>query len=771
MPNHLKSIVGPLFVLVCVASPGAQGPAGSLRSGGAREADPAIATRGRPAELAERADGALVVEAQEYSATFRGADASIAVRVDQDAGRAARLSLRLVGWSRGGGLHGPGVDAAARRDGGRVSIDHDSVVERYDVHERDIEQSFCFERRPTGSGDLQLHVDVGGNVHADACAPEHRAIEFRHEGAPAIRYGEAFALDRGGRRLRIATGYDGRGRLTLTVPAAFVDAARYPLLIDPAVGPVFVPAGGVFADQSPDAAHDPDGRCYLIVWERVFSGSDVQIRGRIHDDEGNSVSPLLLITTSGINRRPSVAWLSDENAYVVAWEEAGRIRMRLLDDVTGAPVSTPTWASSPPAGAYDRRPDVADAGGRGCVIVWDRTDPGLNEPNRIMVRAPKWASSVTLMAAEQSLHSISGSNGYVRAPRLPHTGWRFPVNFSHEHFYFVVWERFWTTPAPGDTDVWFATFRTESAVGPFATLLTLSGPGAVAGASDIGPDEITPSVGVVSSYSLIAWDDDGDILASYYNNYNTLSVNGPFAIRATPAIQSMPAVGGGWCDFTVGYAEADPATPFQKNILAARVKGNGTVTVVDRPIDILNGPNQGGLRAAPTPRNGASQDRTSTTLLVWWGETGSGNGARDVRARRFEPVAPTLYPFGSACTGPGGTLPQIGTANGRPVPGNDSFRFTIDNAPPSSIAFLMTSDTLTTTPIPGAPGCELYAGLPLISATPALVTNSGSGSLIVPIPTCVPTGSTLAFQWAVLTPGWNALGAIVSDDLDITWSQ
>ena len=381
-----------------------------------------------------------------------------------------------------------------------------------------------------------------------------------------------------------------------------------------------------------------------------------------------------------------------------------------------------------------------------------------------------WASHTPTISGVHEIHSVPANTGYVRAPRLTQSSRS--VHGTTQYRLFAVWERFWTTPAPGDTDVWFLAFRAESAsFGP--VIIPDFGPAAVDGGGNIGPNEITPSVAIVDYYGgrgLIAWDDDGDILASRYTSLGTL-VNGPFAVRATSAIQSMPAVGGGWCDFTVGYAEADPATPFRKNIFAARVHHDGTVTVNDRPIDVLNGPNQGGWRAASPPLNGASQDRTSTTLLVWWGETGSGNGVRDVRARFFEPVAPSVFPFGSACPGPGGTLPQIGTTNGQPIPGNDTFRLTIDNAPPNSIAFLMTSATLTTTPLPGAPGCDLYAGLPLISATPALVTSSGSGSLIVKIPRCVPSGSQLAFQWAVLTPGWNSIGLIVSNDLDVFWSQ
>ena len=770
-PQHLLFV---LLATVGFTSLAAQAPVSGLRDGEARDPQVAIApTQGQRAELIALADGSLRVEAPSYVASFRGATAALEMRANETAAEPARLSLRLAGWSRGSDMRKPGKGAVATNLGARVLIDHGDVVEGYHVRDSALEQSFRFDRRPAGSGDLQLHIDVFGNVTSDPIAPVHRAIEFRHAGAPAIRYGEAFALDRGGRKLRLVTGYDGNGRITLTVPAAFVDSAHYPLLVDPAVGPVFLPGGSVYEDQSPDAAHDPDARRYLIVWERAFSGSDVQIRGRIHDNNGNAVSPLIAITTSGINRHPSVTWLRDEHAYQVVWELGGRIRSKTIDDVTGATIHAGYWVSTPPLGVWDHRPDIANIGARASIIVWDRTDANLNEPNRIVGKRARWWYGGVSGSYDHEFHLISGNTGYVRSPRLPQSGLPVP-NTTDEYDLMVVWERFYTYPAPGDTDVLFTAFRSHATTSQVQAISPHTGPTNVAGASDVGVDEITPSVALMkfsgSRHALIAWDDDGDILASRYGT-NGLLLGSPFAIRSTSAIQSMPAVGGGWCDFTVGYAEADPATPFRKNIRAARVKWDGTVAIADRPVDILNGPNQGGLRAASPPFNGSSQDRTSTTLLVWWGETGSGSGVRDVRARFFEPVAPSLWPYGTACAGPGGTLPQIGTANGQPIPGNDTFRFTVANAPPNSIAFLMTSATLTTTPIPGAPGCDLYIGLPLISATPAFVNGSGFGSLIVSIPYCVPSGSLLGFQWAVFAPGWNPIGLVVSDDLDVSWSH
>ncbi len=255
-------------------------------------------------------------------------------------------------------------------------------------------------------------------------------------------------------------------------------------------------------------------------------------------------------------------------------------------------------------------------------------------------------------------------------------------------------------------------------------------------------------------------------------------VVGTFPISATADIESMPAVAGGACEFTVASGQAPANAPNSVNIRAARVLPDGSVPVTHRPVDVGNGPIQGGLQVASalalnsTHPSNPVQNEVNTALLVWWRTTGPvGPNTNDVRARFFKPVAPSVTPFSSACFGPGGSLPQIGTMNGPSIPGNFTFRVTIDNGPANSIAFLLISHNLTTTSIPGAPGCDLYVGFPLLNALPAVVVGNGSGSHFVPIPCSVPHGTTLAFQWIVYTPGWNPVEFVASDDLDIYWSH
>ena len=127
-----------------------------------------------------------------------------------------------------------------------------------------------------------------------------------------------------------------------------------------------------------------------------------------------------------------------------------------------------------------------------------------------------------------------------------------------------------------------------------------------------------------------------------------------------------------------------------------------------------------------------------------------------------------LLPFGSGCVEPTGTTPQI-TAIGEPRPGNQTFGMRVSNAPPNSLAVLVVSSQLTSSPIPGAPGCNLYAGLPLLLALPTVTNAFGVGLATVPLPCSVPPGVALAFQWGIYTPGHNAFGWITSNDIDAAW--
>ncbi len=763
----------------------------ALEASAARQQDAAADAPTRQPEGGEAhvfTDGAARVRAlgAGYRAVF-GADAVALTPRERRSGDGdvPRLELRFLG-SRRDGAPAVGVTRVVpARAEDQVRYHRGETVERYAIARGGYEQSFQVANRPAGSGDLVLSIAVGGNVTAPAFAASHRAIEFRCDDVPAIRYGEAFAFGRGGGRTEVLTRYDGVGRIELVVPARFVDTASYPIVVDPVVGPVFLPAGTSSSDMVPDVAYDLDNDRYMVVWEQATNTLPTNpyrtAMARIHRGDGSAVTAEFVVApTLSSSRSPSVALcrsLTDE-AFLVVFSSGYDIWGRLFDSVTGTALTNPFRISN--SAWLDERPSVSGPGDGAMMVAWDRRAGVTGEPTQIVMRDLYWQfptiPTAPSMGPERVLDQVT--SGYVKNVRLAKSDVRMQVSGQSWFANRAVWERFWTSPAPGDFDVRTCSFRVRPSPSDFAFLQPTVGVASATSFDDEGKPDIGSRASLHQDASdmqfCIAWEEEEDVVAHMYDLFGP--VGGQITVRATPDYEGMPAVGAGFCEFTIAYGEIVPPQEFGVDIRAARVLLDGTVAIDHRPVDVLGGPVQGQIRASSRPIHTVAEQETNTTLLTWWGQTGpSGTSAvNDVRARFFEPCAPSTFPFGSPCPGPLGELPTIGlmpTFAQRPIAGNEDFRLLLTGAPANSLAVLLISDVLTTIPIPGAPGCSLYAGLPLVSVLPAVTLGTGAANREVPLPCSIPSGTTLAFQWAIYSPQANAFGWIVSDDLDISWNH
>lgn len=729
-----------------------------------------------PVGAARQDDGSIHAEGPTWQARFDAASA----RIEAEAGDAhlqiAALELRYLGARRGANWL-PAVSEGDRDLGGReVWKAHGDTIERYLLRDDGVEQTFEFASQPPGNGDLVLEIAVGGNVWAPPSEQAaHQPLEFRFGDQRAIRYGEAFAFDRRGARVDVATRYDGQGRIELVVPGDFVAGATYPLTIDPIVGALLQPGGASFNDGEPDVAHDVETDRYLVVWRRTFA-SNQGIRGALYRGDGTVVQSLISLATDVGLFAPAVAFTRSltENAFLVVWQQGNGISGRLVDAATGAMPAAAFAISSPGAGETDRRPSVSGPDGA-MMVAWDRTLSGGSEPREIVLRDLYWLvpgnPNAITYGNEQVLQGVTSGN--VSRVRLARSNVREQTGFETWYVNRAVWQRFWTSPAPGDHDIETASFRMKS--GPLAFAIEQA-PSLVPGASNIGPDEILPDIGSMASVYddptdlgyLIAWEDEGDVLAQRYDRDDW--VGATFPIRATSAFEGAPAVGAGACEFTVAYLQIVPPAEFDVDVYAARVLPDGTVPQDHSLVDNPGTEFQTQVRASSRPIQTSSSDRRNVSLLAWMGQTGTaGTGLNDIRARFFEPVGTTSSFFGTACPGPLGELPAIGFAGGEPVPGNDDYAITLTNAPANSLAVLLIGGGLVSVPIPGAPGCSLYTDLPLIFVLGAITDGAGAAQVALPIPCSMPVDAPVAMQWGISTPGWNAFGWITSNDLDVNW--
>lgn len=693
-------------------------------------------------------------------------------------GMSPRLELRYLGSRRGNMhdlAHAPRNPMLTDKV---VRYHRGNVVETYTVAPTGFEQSFHITQRPQGYGDLVLSITVGGNVTAPAARRAHQALEFAIDGSRQIRYGEAIAFDRSGSRVNVATSYDGVSQIELTVPQSFLDDATFPIVVDPAVGPVFVADTNIYNDTNPDVAYDLVNDRYLLVWQRTFPAT-TGIRAQLFDGDGVPLTSFIPLTSAVGCGSPAVApcnSLSDDG-FLVVWQQSDAIYGRLVSSTTGSMMALEFAISSPAAGEKDDGPTVSGPGNGAMMVAWERQLVGQTEPRGVRMRElyyPNPASPTTVnVGPERDIQTLN--SGYVRNLRLARSDVRTTVGGQSWYINRLAWDRWWTAPAPGDWDVYSCAFRVKP--NPFDFFI-LDPVGTVTGANSIGNNEFHCDIGSRADLHqsnnglqyCIAWQDEADVHAHMYDELATIGTE--IIVDDGPNFEGHPAVGAGHCEFTIAYLSITPPAEFDVDILAARVLLDGTVAINRRLIDNPGPQFQSEVAASSRPIHTSSEYESNTSLLTWSGQTGpSGQGLNDVRARFFEPNAPNVSPFGSACPGPLGELAVIGTAGGQPTAGNDDFALTITGAPANSLAVLVIGDQLLTLPIPGAPGCNLYMGLPLLSVLPIVTDAVGNGQVGLPIPCSIPHDIALAFQWGIYTPGWNSFGWITSNDTDISWSH
>jgi hypothetical protein len=165
-------------------------------------------------------------------------------------------------------------------DSARIELARGSLVERYDLAPRAVEQSFHFAELPM-RGELVLRMDV-----TSALAPRRAedGWRFLSEHGYAL-YGHAIALDAGGRALALETSLND-GVLELRVPESFVRMAELPLVIDPVLASFGVEASPTDA-LAPDVTFDVPGNGVLHCWEEIFSASDHDVWADMYDASGS----------------------------------------------------------------------------------------------------------------------------------------------------------------------------------------------------------------------------------------------------------------------------------------------------------------------------------------------------------------------------------------------------------------------------------------------------------------------------------------------------
>jgi hypothetical protein len=316
----------------------------------------------RPALMAD--GGGYVASASRHTAHFDGSAFEI---VGQDGERsqpspAVRFHLLEVRQGPTLLVSGREGDPPAAVSGGRISYARRAgLVERYDVLETGVEQSFVLDRRLSGGGDLVITGSLDsdqtlGRPFADGAGG---LVVPLGEGHWRLRYGAVTAIDAAGaKRAGVVAIAD--GRITLTVDGAWLANASYPVIVDPLVKVEADkwnqgrPAAAFDFGGSPSFPSATDPR-YLVAYESDRDGGPRQIWEKLISWNGTNVGSL---TGTNISADPSVAHAKPTVAfkfgrldfpkrnYLVAWERSdGALGYRILD-LWGNPLMAPRKISS-----------------------------------------------------------------------------------------------------------------------------------------------------------------------------------------------------------------------------------------------------------------------------------------------------------------------------------------------------------------------------------------------------------------------------------------
>jgi hypothetical protein len=284
------------------------------------------------------------------------------------------LTFALAGCTAGG-VELPLAAAAWQRRAETFRRELGGVAECWTVRPDGAQHWFVVDR-PLAPGALTLRIDVAGDLGADGAGP---GVQFVAAGLGAVHYSDAVAIDAAGRRLALPVEVVA-GDLMVTVPASFVAAAAWPLVVDPLLT-TFAFDSSVSDIQDAKVACEPTTGNWLVVAEEHLSATSVDVVTWRYD---NAVTPVLLDTVyaeNGANRanNPDVGFVAQTQQFVVAWHDAtaGNFQWRARS-ATATTMVGPIGFSAGIGSDLDNRPAIGStrSGDRFLTVLFRKNVTG-----------------------------------------------------------------------------------------------------------------------------------------------------------------------------------------------------------------------------------------------------------------------------------------------------------------------------------------------------------------------------------------------------------
>ena len=270
---------------------------------------------------------------------FTGGQETYAVRVDEDGtvrfsprhwpdeargeARTARmgepLRVRTTSVSRGGQPLSAEVARGAVREDGALALRRGPVVEVLHNGEEGLEQRWELASKPSGSGALEVRVELSGLEYVGPTEQGHHFVDRRS--GLGVRYGKATWVDARGVRTAVEPVREGDA-LVMRVPEAVLEDSAWPAVLDPVISPEISPGNPVPAPTT-SGLYRPRiasaGGLYLVVWD-VYSGGYFVQGTRVNASTGEVLDPNGITLASGTTapQTPSVA--SNGSDFLVVWQ-------------------------------------------------------------------------------------------------------------------------------------------------------------------------------------------------------------------------------------------------------------------------------------------------------------------------------------------------------------------------------------------------------------------------------------------------------------------
>ena len=499
---------------------------------------PALET---PAGLIENDEGLFGV-GPGYRARFDGAGFELLPVLGPRAERAFPVRFELESIRRGARTLLDAAGATGMRplaQGRRVEAAlPGGITACYDVLEEGVEQSFRFESRPPGSGDLVVRGRLSTDLAPTRTGARLDGLRLELPGVGAVELGAVTGIAADGATAPGWMGFDGT-HLELVLPGSFVDGAALPLVLDPLIT---VSTDELFSSH-PDVAYDRSSNRYIVVTEVPFALGLHEVRYALYDANGTMFShefAALYVPGSpaaGIDLRPKVANVNLRDHFVICYSSGGDIVARSVSAHTGD-VSEPVYVASGPA--VESGVDVsgdATLADDDALAVWSRPLGGhtVIEAAQIEV-APGGELTVhgwTQLSfgsddVEPAISKSGGAQGrHLVVWRRDGTDLRGALvdrDLNPIDSYIVIDSGFLPRTAPdcdGDGDQWVVVYEREELSHPGSrnvraeSFVYVPGSQEVAAlasryvASDAGQDESGPSVAFLGNSYLIGYHEDG----------------------------------------------------------------------------------------------------------------------------------------------------------------------------------------------------------------------------------------------------------------------